>query len=69
MNGLWRFGYYRIFSGKSMEDIPIGFNIKIGDLDIMSTIENSDIQNSISKDRVHSNQDIGIRENSWIGMI
>jgi peptidoglycan hydrolase CwlO-like protein len=47
INGLWRFGYYRIFSGKSMGDIPIGFDIEIGDRSTLPSIAH--ISSSISR--------------------
>jgi hypothetical protein len=42
INGLWRFGYYRIFSGKSMEDIPIGFHINVRNYNILPNIGEND---------------------------
>jgi hypothetical protein len=62
INGLWRFGYYRIFSGRSMENIPIGFNIKIGDRHLLAHIGSGDINNDIVKD------DIGDQEHALISM-
>jgi hypothetical protein len=56
INGIWRFGYYRIFSGKSMEDIPIGFNIKISDNDILPNVikSNNKLNNNNNNDDDYS---------------
>jgi septal ring factor EnvC (AmiA/AmiB activator) len=49
INGLWRFGYYKIFSGKSMEDIPIGFAVKIGDREILPPVGKRDTDSNMSQ--------------------
>jgi vacuolar-type H+-ATPase subunit I/STV1 len=45
-----------------MEDIPIGFGIKIGNSDEMSKIERG------HSDNIDCSEDINIREYSWVSM-
>jgi hypothetical protein len=68
INGLWRFGYYRLFSGKSMEDIPIGFNIKILDDDNLLNANKDDTNNIVSEQHDIDNLEDCTREFSSFSM-
>jgi hypothetical protein len=56
INGLWRFGYYKIYSGMSMKDIPVGFNITMESDDIPANAVGEDINGIISKDDFDDSQ-------------
>jgi hypothetical protein len=68
INGLWRFGYYKIFSGKSMEDIPIGFGIKIGDRDILPAVGKRDSNVSQGTSKIDISELHSSGESKSIGM-